>query len=170
MSQPVLTIGPEHLHKDSLKVGGRSYGNPLGVTQPQDYGKQVYLVGGTLQVENNEQRAARLAKSIHKATPGGPKEERTGVGHCGVCGQRVKRIRGGQGPIWVHSDTGAVAAPNPPEAADEPDALGRLMADYDNQFPGATEFERGSFEFEAKKVLGRLARLGGTISFNEVQP
>ena len=32
---------------------------------------------------------------------------------CTVCGQRVHRITGGQGRTWVHSDSGAVAAPNP---------------------------------------------------------
>lgn len=34
--------------------------------------------------------------------------------HCAVCGQWIKSVPGGWGPTWVHSDTGAVAAPNPP--------------------------------------------------------
>lgn len=33
---------------------------------------------------------------------------------CEVCYQPIKRVPGGQGPCWVHSDSGAVAAPNPP--------------------------------------------------------
>jgi hypothetical protein len=47
---------------------------------------------------------------IHKAEPavdGVP-------AHCIVCGQWVKLVPGGQGSAWVHSDSGAVAAPNPP--------------------------------------------------------
>lgn len=44
---------------------------------------------------------------IHKATP--DKDEQ----HCAVCGQRVKKVPGGQGPTWIHTDTGAVAAPSP---------------------------------------------------------
>ena len=33
---------------------------------------------------------------------------------CDVCGQRVKRVYGGHGFIWIHSDTGAVLALNLP--------------------------------------------------------
>jgi hypothetical protein len=33
--------------------------------------------------------------------------------HCAVCGQRVKPVPGGSGTALVHSDSGAVAAPNP---------------------------------------------------------
>ena len=46
--------------------------------------------------------------SIHKATPAEDEQ------HCAVCGQWVKRVPGGHGPTWVHRDSGAVAAPNPP--------------------------------------------------------
>lgn len=42
-------------------------------------------------------------------------------------------------------------------------ALDALLADYDRQFPRATEFERGSFEFEAKMVLGRLRAIGAQV-------
>ena len=52
--------------------------------------------------------------NIHKARPSTDYEDDAGVGHCGVCGQAVKRVPGGQGPTWVHTDSGAVVAPNPP--------------------------------------------------------
>lgn len=45
---------------------------------------------------------------VHKAAPG-PRDY-----HCGVCGQVIKSVPGGSGPVWVHVDSGAVAAPNPP--------------------------------------------------------
>jgi hypothetical protein len=48
------------------------------------------------------------ADRIHKAAPADDEL------HCEVCGQRIKRVPGGQGPTWIHADTGAVAAPNPP--------------------------------------------------------
>lgn len=35
----------------------------IGQILPQDIGKRVYLVGEILQVENDDQRAARLAKA-----------------------------------------------------------------------------------------------------------
>lgn len=47
---------------------------------------------------------------VHKAVPVSETDH-----HCQVCGQRVRRVPGGQGPTWVHADSGAVAAPNPPE-------------------------------------------------------
>lgn len=42
---------------------------------------------------------------VHKARPA------VGDTHCVVCSQRIKKVPGGQGPTWVHSDSGAVAAP-----------------------------------------------------------
>jgi hypothetical protein len=45
---------------------------------------------------------------VHKAAPG------RDVHHCGVCGGYIRLVPGGQGPTWVHFDSGAVAAPNPP--------------------------------------------------------
>lgn len=33
---------------------------------------------------------------------------------CKWCGQHIKRVQGGQGRTWIHVDSGAVAAPNPP--------------------------------------------------------
>lgn len=45
---------------------------------------------------------------VHKAEPG------RDLLHCGICGQWIRKVPGGSGPAWVHSDSGAVAAPNPP--------------------------------------------------------
>jgi hypothetical protein len=57
-------------------------------------------------------RVARQASAaIHKANPG------TRSDRCATCGQRIKSVPGGQGPTWVHADSGTVVAPNPPEAA-----------------------------------------------------
>jgi hypothetical protein len=47
--------------------------------------------------------------TLHKALA-----ELSGVSRCATCGQRIKLVPGGQGPTWVHADSGAVAAPNPP--------------------------------------------------------
>lgn len=54
---------------------------------------------------------ARLLARIHKAAPG------AGVNFawCAVCGQPVLRVQGSRGPTWVHEDSGAVVARNPPE-------------------------------------------------------
>lgn len=48
-------------------------------------------------------------EKIHKAEPG-----ETEPYYCRVCGQRIKQVPGGQGATWVHSDSGAVVARNPP--------------------------------------------------------
>ena len=53
---------------------------------------------------------------IHKATPS---DFGTADQHCAVCGQWIKRVPGGQGPTWVHRDSGTVAAPNPPSTERE---------------------------------------------------
>jgi len=47
---------------------------------------------------------------IHKAMPVPGAEL---APHCAVCGQRITLVPGGSGPVWVHADSGAVAAPNP---------------------------------------------------------
>ncbi len=47
--------------------------------------------------------------TVHKASP-----SESDLRRCEVCGQRIKRVPGGNGPTYVHSDSGAVAAPNPP--------------------------------------------------------
>ena len=46
-------------------------------------------------------------EKMHKAEPA-----EDGL-HCAICGQWVKHLPAGQG--WVHSDSGAVLAPNPPK-------------------------------------------------------
>jgi hypothetical protein len=53
----------------------------------------------------NADRVARAAAAtVHAARP----DER-GT-HCAVCLQRVRKVPGGQGTTWVHSESGAVAA------------------------------------------------------------
>ena len=55
-----------------------------------------------------ERAEERHLERIHKAEPG------RGLMHCGICGQWIRKMPGGNGPVWVHADSGAVAAPNPP--------------------------------------------------------
>lgn len=43
--------------------------------------------------------------SVHKAEP---QDESLGVSACKHCGAPVKRVPGGQGPTWVHTETGIV--------------------------------------------------------------
>lgn len=45
---------------------------------------------------------------VHKAAPVSEDDL-----HCDVCGQVVRKVPGGQGPTWIHADSGAVAAPSP---------------------------------------------------------
>ncbi len=49
-----------------------------------------------------------MDSKVHKAAPG------TDPYHCGVCGQAIRQVPGGSGTTYVHADSGAVAAPNPP--------------------------------------------------------
>jgi len=64
----LLTIGPEHLDMRRLGSYGWKLRECLGRVLPQDIGKRVYEitcddgVRTIYQVENNEQRDARLAK------------------------------------------------------------------------------------------------------------
>lgn len=53
-----------------------------------------------------------MSDRVHKAEP-----SENFWNKCATCGQWIKKVPGGQGPTWVHEDSGAVAAPNPP--ADE---------------------------------------------------
>jgi hypothetical protein len=59
--------------------------------------------------ENGVSLSAEPAR-VHKAQAG----PEPGDWHCTVCGQAIKTVPGGNGPVLVHSDSGAVAAPNPP--------------------------------------------------------
>jgi hypothetical protein len=43
-----------------------------------------------------------------KATPSQDYAESGAVHPCLLCGHDVKRVPGGQGPVWVHADTGTV--------------------------------------------------------------
>jgi hypothetical protein len=50
---------------------------------------------------------------VHKAAPDPERDF-----HCIVCGQVIKQVPGGHGTAWVHRDSGAVAAPNPPKGSE----------------------------------------------------
>jgi len=54
-------------------------------------------------------REAAMNPVVHKARPEDPASD--AEQHCAVCKWWVKRVPGGEGPTWVHSETGAVAAP-----------------------------------------------------------
>ena len=75
-------------------------------------------------------------RSIHKASEGSPQGW---PGQCIVCGQHVKAVPGGSGIVWVHSDSGAVAAPNPP--CYQPEKGWKLMQDEDTTLASGTELE-----------------------------
>lgn len=101
----------------------------IGYVQKGDVGKRLYRVPGDSgdwwlwQAENDAQRDKRLSLKVaatatapvHKAAPGRRPY------NCGTCGQRIKRVPGGQGMTWVHADSGAVAAPNPDTPPEDPD-------------------------------------------------
>jgi hypothetical protein len=51
------------------------------------------------------------AKGVHKAAPIAAEDENVGVSRCAVCAWPIKRVSGGQGPTWIHTDSGTVAGP-----------------------------------------------------------
>jgi hypothetical protein len=65
----LFTIAAEHVHKSTVQVGRNIHhlGSAIGRVQPGDVGKRVYRVGDILQVENDDQRAARLAGPLRPA-------------------------------------------------------------------------------------------------------
>lgn len=60
--RPFYTLKDSDVGKSSLRIFGRYVAttNFIGRIMPMDVGKRVYDVGGILQVENEEQRGARL--------------------------------------------------------------------------------------------------------------
>jgi hypothetical protein len=50
---------------------------------------------------------------MHKAQPT-PEFTDDAVSTCVVCHRDIKRVPGGHGPTWVHSDTGAVVDSHEP--------------------------------------------------------
>ena len=58
------TIKPEHVGRSSVRLCGRTWQTSawIGRILSQDVGKRVYLAGDVLQVENDQQRAERLAR------------------------------------------------------------------------------------------------------------
>lgn len=77
----------------------------------------------TRQEEETKPTAAGPAGRVHKAVPGIVRGD-----HCAVCGQNIRRVPDATAPkpIYVHADSGAVAAPNPPRA------LGPDVSDWDS--------------------------------------
>ena len=63
--RPFYEIEPDDIGKRFLRAFGRGWAlsDVLGYVQHGDVGKRLYLVDGILQVENNEQRDARVRKS-----------------------------------------------------------------------------------------------------------
>lgn len=53
-----------------------------------------------------------LEHLIHKAKP-----QDDNPYCCAVCGTEIKKVPGGHGSTYVHTDTGAVAAANPEEGS-----------------------------------------------------
>lgn len=66
MEQTYYTMQRGDVDKPALRILGGTWltCDWIGRILPSDVGKRVYLVGGILQVENDEQRAERIAKSI----------------------------------------------------------------------------------------------------------
>lgn len=60
-----LELTPEHVGKTFIQAFGRGWAvsSFMGRILPTDVGKRVYLSGDILQVENDEQRARRLAEA-----------------------------------------------------------------------------------------------------------
>jgi hypothetical protein len=63
MPRLFIEITTEHVGKATVRAFGRVWpcSSFIGQILPQDVGKRVYLVGDIVQVENDEQRAERLA-------------------------------------------------------------------------------------------------------------
>ena len=53
--------------------------------------------------------AGKIDPRIHKA-----QQSQAGGNRCQICGQRIHAVPGGQGATFVHSDSGAVVAHDPP--------------------------------------------------------
>lgn len=69
MRKHVYTIKAEDVYKPWLKVPGHTFmvTDVIGRILPRDEGKRVYEVDGIIQVESDEQLAARLQKSDEQA-------------------------------------------------------------------------------------------------------
>jgi len=65
MMSPFYTITAGDVGKATIRAFGRPWlvSSFIGAVLPGDVGKRVYRRGSILQVENDEQRAARFAKA-----------------------------------------------------------------------------------------------------------
>lgn len=100
-----------------LTVAPLAQGDEWSVARTTPFGDDVLMVNGAdgERFTDGLPQATRTAPAreaalvpgdvVHKARPDSNRE------HCVVCRQRVHRVPGGQGPTWVHTDSGAVAAP-----------------------------------------------------------
>lgn len=68
----LLTLEEKHVGRAFIQLDGRprAVTDWIGRILPNDVGKRVYDVDGVIQVENDEQRAARLARSNPPANLG----------------------------------------------------------------------------------------------------
>jgi hypothetical protein len=83
---------------------------------------------------------------VHKAVP----YEVTW--HCAICGQVIKRVPGGAGTTYVHRDSGAVAAANPPSYS-APDAW--VLMKGEDQLATGSEAEVKTVAQDLLKRMGR---------------
>lgn len=111
------TITADDVGKRFIKTteGTIPAGEVIGEVQRRDVSKRFYRVldeagvSHVWQCENDAQRDGRLERrpGVHKARPFRPSD--ADPAHCAVCMQRIRRVTGGHGSTWVHSDSGAVA-------------------------------------------------------------
>lgn len=92
----------------------------------QDYLRWSLLVPGALDLDELAlDISAMLVTDAKIRTSGGPMSEQrmhradpadadAGTTSCVACKEEVKKVPGGQGTTWVHTKTGAVAAPGAP--------------------------------------------------------
>jgi hypothetical protein len=68
---------------------------------------------------------------ISKATPSADYEASGAVHPCLVCGRDIKRVPGGQGPVWIHVDSGVVCASPKSDPPPQPYHRWRMNEDPD---------------------------------------
>lgn len=63
------------------------------------------------EARDSERATLDATGDIHKAELSTAR----GAWLCAHCGREIKRVPGGDGPVWVHADTGAVVGTGPPQ-------------------------------------------------------
>lgn len=66
----LFTIAAEHVGRGNVKLADRNVylAGCFGLVQQRDIGKRVFDVNGVIQVENDEQRDARIARNLPEVT------------------------------------------------------------------------------------------------------